>query len=116
MSPAATDNLKGDEEPACKGEGEAMADQEYIDWLKKSEAEVRFSVQLSCKRLAELAGRYAAKADSLSQESSDGDEPTSDYREFREIRKLLTEAENSFNRTVQQHEAALINLREALRG
>jgi hypothetical protein len=93
-----------------------MADQEFIDWLKKSEAEVRFSVRLSCKRLAELAGRYAAKADSLSQDSSDGDEPTSDYREFREIRKLLTEAENSFNRTVQQHEAALINLREALRG
>ena len=91
-----------------------MADQEYVDWLRKSEADFRFSVSLSCKRLADVAGRYAAKAESLSQETTEGDEPSSSFQEFAEIRKLLTEAENSFNRTVQQHEAAIINLREAL--
>ena len=91
-----------------------MPDQEFIDRLKKSEADFRFSVRLSCQHLADIAGKYAAKAESLSREPAEGDASSSTFQEFTEVRKLLTEAENSFNKTVRQHEAALISLQEAL--
>lgn len=93
-----------------------MSDQEYVSRLRKSEEEYRFNVRIACQNLADIAGRYAAKAESLSRESVEGEGYTSAFHEFAEIRKLLSQAENSFNKTVRQHEAALLSLKEALRG
>jgi hypothetical protein len=93
---------------------ERMEDEEFITGLRKSEEDHRFNVRLSCQHLADIAGKYAAKAENLSRESAEGEGYSGTFHEFAEIRKLLSQAENSFNKTVRQHEAALISLKEAL--
>jgi len=100
---------------ARNGETEEMSDEEYISGLRKSEADHRFNVRIACQNLADIAGKYAAKAESLSREAVEGDGYANTFYEFAQIRKLLSEAENSFNKSVRQHEAAVISLKEALR-